>query len=71
MASSFSSLLSLAPLTQFEQQELTEIWEDFDNYLTEGKVSEGQVKFLVLAPLVRLAGFYKAPLVIKLEEDIA
>jgi hypothetical protein len=32
---------------------------------------EGQVKFLVLAPLVRLAGFYKAPLVIKLEEDIA
>jgi hypothetical protein len=25
MASSFSSLLSLAPLTQFEQQELTEI----------------------------------------------
>ncbi len=71
ISSSFTSLLSLEPLTEFEQQELAQIREDFDNYLAEGKVSEGQVKFLVVAPLMRLAGFYKAPLGITLEEDIA
>ncbi|HLO87145.1 MAG TPA: restriction endonuclease subunit R [Nostocaceae cyanobacterium] len=69
-ADSFTSLLSLEPLTEFEQQELLQIRNDYDTYLTAGKVSEGQVKFLVLAPLLRLAGFYRYPLQINLEEDI-
>ncbi len=68
---SFSSLLSLESLTDLEQQELLRIANDFDTYLTAGKVSEGQVKFLVIAPLMRLAGFYSYPIQIKLEEDIA
>lgn len=38
---SFSSLLSLEPLTQFEQQELTQIRSDFNSYLIEGRVLEG------------------------------
>lgn len=45
--SSFTPLLSLEALTEFEQQELEQIWNDFDNYLTTGKVSEGQIKLLV------------------------
>jgi hypothetical protein len=69
-ADAFTSLLILEPLTEFEQQELLQIRNDFDTYLTAGKVSEGQVKFLVLAPLLRLAGFYSYPLQITLEEDI-
>lgn len=68
---SFTSLLSLEPLTEVEQKELLQIRDDFDRYLTAGKVSEGQVKFLVIAPLMRLAGFYSYPIQIKLEEDIA
>jgi len=68
---SFSDLLTLQPLTEFEQQELTQIRNDFRHYIASGKVSEGQVKFLVVAPLMRLAGFYKVPLAITLEEDIA
>ncbi|WP_414544408.1 restriction endonuclease subunit R [Nostoc sp. CCY0012] len=68
---SFFHLLSLEPLTEVEQHELKQIQNDFDRYLTAGKVSEGQVKFLVLAPLLRLAGFYRYPLEILLEEDIA
>ncbi|MEB3219849.1 MAG: restriction endonuclease subunit R [Nostocales cyanobacterium 94392] len=68
---SFTSLLSLEPLTEVEQQELLQIRDDFDRYLTAGKVSEGQVKFLVIAPLMRLAGFYSYPIQIQLEEDIA
>jgi len=41
--SSFASLLSLEPLTEFELQELVQIRDDFDNYLSESKVLEGMV----------------------------
>ncbi|MBW4558695.1 MAG: restriction endonuclease subunit R [Trichormus sp. ATA11-4-KO1] len=68
---SFSPLLALEPLTEVEQHELLQIRDDFRRYLKSGKVSEGQVKFLVLAPLMRLAGFYRYPIEIRLEEDIA
>ncbi|MBD2515660.1 restriction endonuclease subunit R [Nostoc sp. FACHB-973] len=68
---SFSNYLSLEPLTEAEQQELKQIQHDFDRYLTIGKVSEGQVKFLAVAPLLRLAGFYRYPIEIVLEENIA
>ncbi len=68
---SFTSLLSLETLTEVEQQEVLQIRNDFDKYLTAGKVSEGQVKFLVIAPLMRLARFYRYPIQIILEEDIA
>jgi hypothetical protein len=68
---SFSNYLSLEPLTEAEQQELKQIQQDFDRYLTAGKVSEGQVKFLAVAPLLRLAGFYRYPIEILLEENIA
>ena len=67
---SFTPLLSLEPLTEFEEQELTQIRDDFDNYLIEGKVLEGQIKLLVIAPLLRLAGFYRSPIKISLEQDI-
>ncbi|BBD65810.1 hypothetical protein NIES4072_05110 [Nostoc commune NIES-4072] len=68
---SFSNYLSLEPLTEAEQQEMLQIRNDFRRYLTAGKVSEGQVKFLAVAPLLRLAGFYRYPIEIVLEENIA
>jgi hypothetical protein len=68
---SFSPLLALEPLTEVEQHEILQIRDDFRCYLKSGKVSEGQVKFLVLAPLMRLAGLYRYPIEIRLEEDIA
>jgi hypothetical protein len=67
---SFTPLLSLEPLTEFEQQELAQIRNDFRAYLIEGKVSEGQIKLLVIGPLLRLAGFYRSPIKISLEQDI-
>jgi hypothetical protein len=66
----FTPLLSLQPLTEFEQQELTQIRSDFDSYLTEGRVFEGLVKALTTFPLLRLAGFYRPPIKINLEQDI-
>ncbi len=64
----FTQLLSLESLSDFEQQELSQIRDDFDRYLIEGLVTEGQVKLLAIAPLLRLAGFYRHPLKISLEE---
>jgi len=68
---SFTTLLSLEPLTEIEKQEVRQISHDFWNYFSAGKVYEGLVKFIALAPLMRLAGFYKHPIEIRLEESIA
>ncbi|MEC4819186.1 MAG: restriction endonuclease subunit R [Scytonema sp. PMC 1069.18] len=67
----FDSLLSLEPLTEFEQQELLQIRSDFDNYLIDSKVLEGLVKALTVFPLIWLAGFSRPPIKIALEENIA
>lgn len=69
--SSFTSLLSLENLNEFERQELVQIRNDFDNYLSDSQVSEGMVKALTTFPLLRLAGFYRSPIKIFLEENIA
>lgn len=69
-SSTFTPPLSLEPLTGFEQQELEQIRNDLDRYLIEGEISGGQVKFLAIAPLLRLAGFYHSPIKIALEENI-
>ena len=68
---SFTSLLSLESLTEFEQQEVLQIRNLFHSYYAAGKISEGQVKFLLLAPLMNLAGFYQPSIKITLEENIA
>ena len=67
---SFTPLLSLEPLTEFEHQELIQIRKDFRSYMG-ARISEGQVKLLAIAPLLRLAGFYHHPIKITLEEGIA
>ncbi len=68
---SFTSLLSIGSLTEFEQQELLQIQNLFRSYYAAGKISEGQIKFLFLAPLMKLAGFYRTSIKITLEENIA
>ncbi|MEM7725735.1 MAG: restriction endonuclease subunit R [Cyanobacteria bacterium P01_A01_bin.45] len=68
---SFTPLLSLELLTELERQEILQIRTDFDNYIIESKVLEGLVKALTVFPLMRLAGFYRSPIKIALEENIA
>ena len=67
----FTDFLTLEPLSEFEQQDLLRISNDFERYLAAGKVSEGLVKFLTLAPLMRLAGFYETPIRLSVEDSIA
>ncbi|NJO74019.1 MAG: restriction endonuclease subunit R [Leptolyngbyaceae cyanobacterium RM1_406_9] len=71
LGNSISSWLTLEPLSEFEQRELAQIRDTFQTYYAAGKISEGQVKFLLLAPLMRLAGFYQPQIKITLEEGIA
>ncbi|MDH6061572.1 restriction endonuclease subunit R [Chrysosporum bergii ANA360D] len=68
---SITSLLPLESLTEFEQQELWKIRDLFRSYYAAGKIAEGQIKFLFIAPLMNLAGFYQANIQITLEENIA
>jgi len=68
---SFTPLLTLEPLTDSEQQELDRIQNEFIAYWREGKVTEGQVRVIAVAPLLRLAGFNRPPIKLKIEEDIA
>lgn len=68
---SFDSLLSLEVLTEKENSEL-EKWSNlFQEYYADGKISEGLIKFIFLAPLMNLAGFYIPNIKITLEEKIA
>jgi hypothetical protein len=67
----FSDFLSLDPLTELERQDFSRIRDDFMRYYSEGKIAEGLVKFLTLAPLMRLAGFYDAPIRLSVEDSIA
>ncbi|MFN6537446.1 MAG: restriction endonuclease subunit R [Nostoc sp. EkiNYC01] len=68
---SFTDFLTLEPLSEFEQQDLLRIRNDFDRYLSAGKISEGLVKFLTIAPLMRLAGFYDVPIRLTMEDSVA
>jgi hypothetical protein len=66
----FTDFFSLEPLTDFEQQELLLIGNHFGRHLEAGKVSAKMVKFLVLSPLMRLAGFFDIPIVLTMEDSI-
>ncbi|MBD2528970.1 restriction endonuclease subunit R [Nostoc flagelliforme FACHB-838] len=68
---SFTDFLALELLSEFEQQDLLRIRNDFRRYLSAGKISEGLVKFITIAPLMRLAGFYDVPIRLTMEDSIA
>ncbi|MCU0544095.1 MAG: restriction endonuclease subunit R [Oscillatoriaceae cyanobacterium Prado104] len=69
-AEAWSDFFSLEPLSEFEQQELVKIRNNFRRYLAAGKVSEELVKFLVLSPLMSLTGFFDVPVVLTMEDSI-
>ncbi len=67
---SFTDYLTLEPLTEFEQQDLSRIRNDFRRYLKAGKISEGTGIFFTVAPLMRLAGFYDIPIRLTMEDVV-
>lgn len=67
----YLDVLECEPLTPFEQQEIEQIATDFQHYLYADKVSEGLIKALTIFPMLRLSGFYKQPIELKIEENVA
>ncbi|MEG4391261.1 hypothetical protein [Microcoleus sp. BROC3] len=67
----YTIFLSLESLTEIEQLELAQIRNDFREYLSVERVSEGLVQALTTFPLMRLAGFYRHPIKMSLEPNIA
>lgn len=67
---SFKHLLQLERLSESEIDELNQIRADFENYLNDGKVLEGMVMALAVLPLLRLAGFYRSPIKMRMEQEI-
>ena len=68
---SFESLLTLEPITETERHDLELIRINFKRYLSAGRALEGVVRFLAIAPLLQLSGFYSPPITLKVEENIA
>jgi hypothetical protein len=66
----FETVLRLPELQSNEIQELFKIRSEFDQYLIDGHVLEGQVRLLSVNPLLRLSGFNQAPIVIQVEQAI-
>jgi len=66
----FSDYLDLHQMSELESRELMAICANFCRYLLSGKVSEGQIKFIAIAPLMNLAGYYDQAIELLLEENI-
>jgi hypothetical protein len=70
-ADRLDQFLTLEHLTAAETTELMNIRSEFDRYLVDGTVLEGQVRILSVNPLLRLSGFNRAPITIRVETAIA
>ena len=67
----WDEFLTLEDLTTEEVTELLKIRSQFDRYLFEGKVLEGQVRLLTVNQLLRLSGFMNEPITIQVKTGIA
>lgn len=70
VSQSFDLWLQLLPLSAVDRQQIEQLQENFQRYLLEGQVLEGQVRLLAIAPLLQLSGFYDPPNRILVEEAI-
>jgi hypothetical protein len=70
-ADRLDEFLTLEHLTAAETAELMNIRSEFDRYLVDGTVLEGQVRILSVNPLLRLSGFNRSPITIRVETAIA
>lgn len=67
----FEDFLDLNPLELGEQVGLEGISSELFDYIENGRISEGQVQLVAIAPLLRLAGYSRSPIEYRVEEDIA
>jgi hypothetical protein len=66
----FEDFLELQPLEAGEAKGLEEISSELFDYIENGRVSEGQMQLVAIAPLLRLAGYSRSPIEYRVEEQI-
>ncbi len=67
----FEDFLVLPDLVEPERVELARLRSELLDYLTLGKMSEGQAQVIAILPLLRLAGYSRLPIQYRVEEGIA
>lgn len=60
----------LPELTDEEKRYLNQVQREYFDQTRNGHISEGLVKLIVISPLLHLAGFYRRPFEVKLEESV-
>lgn len=60
----------LPELRNEEKRYLDQVQQEYFDQTRNGQISEGLVKLVVVSPLLHLAGFYRHPFEVKLEEPI-
>jgi hypothetical protein len=66
----FEDFLGLQPLVSEEAEGLGVISSELFDYLENGRISEGQMQLVAIAPLLRLAGYSRSPIEYRVEEQI-
>jgi hypothetical protein len=62
--------MPLPELNLEEMKFLDRVQQDYFDQMKRGRISEGLVKLVIIAPLLHLAGFYRAPFEVRLEEPV-
>ncbi|MGF1513925.1 MAG: type I restriction endonuclease subunit R [Elainellaceae cyanobacterium] len=57
-------------LSPQERDYLGQVQQDYFDQLRRGTLSEGLIKLVIISPLLHLAGFYRAPYQVRLEEPV-
>jgi hypothetical protein len=61
------------PLPELEDEEkryLDQVQAEYFDQARNGRLAEGLIKLIVMSPLLHLAGFYRQPFEVKLEESV-
>ncbi len=66
----FEDFLVLQPLEAGDREGLEAIASELFAYIETGRVSEGQMQLVAIAPLLRLAGYNRPPIEYRVEENI-
>jgi Type I restriction enzyme R protein N terminus (HSDR_N) len=66
----FSDFLTIKSLSPIELSKIQSIRTNFLTYIRRGNVSEGQARQISINPILELAGYHKAPIELRIEEDI-
>jgi hypothetical protein len=61
---------ALLALSDEEKRYLDQVQQEYFDQTRTGQISEGLIKLIVVSPLLHLAGFYRYPFEVRLEEPV-